>query len=168
MRGKPPRVYYKMAIYLDHVTRESGALRVIPGSHRWGDAFAESVERSVRKAPDVLGISGAEVPAIALESRPGDVVLFNQNLKHSSWGGGKRRRMFTLNVTAHFADADLPYLRNEVSGFARFWVDSVYGDAMVKGPSSRMVHLRQALDNQGHLAEEVRKAKATMKEPSRG
>jgi hypothetical protein len=39
---------------------------------------------------------------------------------------------------------------------------------MVKGPSTRMVHLRQALDNQGHLAEEVRKAKATMKEPSRG
>ena len=168
MRGKPPRVYYKMAIYLDHVTRESGALRVIPGSHRWGDMFAESVERSVRKAPEVLGISGAEVPAIALESLPGDVVVFNQNLKHSSWGGGKRRRMFTLNTTARFADADLPYLRNEVTGFARFWVDSVYGPAMVKGPGSRMVHLKQALDNQGHLAEEVRKAKATMKEPSRG
>ena len=169
MRGRPPRVYYKMAFYLDPVTRDSGALRVIPGSHRYGDAFAEALERSLRKAADTLGVTGAAVPAVALESRPGDVVAFNQNLKHSSWGGGKRRRMFTLNVTARFEDADLPYLRNEISGFARFWVDSVYGPSMLRNaPSSRMVHLRQALENQGHLAEEVRKAKATMKEPSRG
>jgi hypothetical protein len=168
-RGKPPRVFYKMALYLDPVTRDSGALRVIPGSHHYGDIYAESLESSLRKASDVLGVSGAEVPAVALESLPGDVVVFNQNLKHSSWGGGKRRRMFTLNVTAHFEDADLPCLRNEISAFARFWVDSVYAEPMLRSaPYSRMVHLRQALDNQGHLADEVRRAKTEMAEPSRG
>ncbi len=168
-RGKPPRVFYKMALYLDPVTRDSGALRVIPGSHRYGDVFAEDLERSLRKAPDLLGVTGAEVPAIALESRPGDVVIFNQNLKHSSWGGGKRRRMFTLNATARYAEADLSSLRSEISAFARFWVDSVYAEPMLRhAPSSRMVHLRQALENQGHLAEEVRRAKAEMAEPARG
>jgi len=33
-RGKPPRTFYKMALYLDPVSANSGALRVIPGSHR--------------------------------------------------------------------------------------------------------------------------------------
>jgi len=37
----PPIRYYKLAIYLDRVTRETGALRVIPGSHRSGEGFAE-------------------------------------------------------------------------------------------------------------------------------
>lgn len=33
MRGKPPRVFYKMALYLDPVTATSGALRVIPAAN---------------------------------------------------------------------------------------------------------------------------------------
>jgi hypothetical protein len=169
MRGKPPRVFYKMAFYLDPVTRDSGALRVIPGSHRYGDYYAEALQETVRRPEEALGVHGSEVPAVALETRPGDVVVFNQNLKHGSWGGGQRRRMFTLNCTGRYTDAELLYLRNEISAFARFWVESVYGDAMVRtaGPQRR-VHLRQALEHQGHLVEEVRKARATMREPSRG
>lgn len=169
MRGKPPRIFYKMALYLDPVSRDSGALRVIPGSQHYGDHYAEALQVHLRSAQDHWGISGSQVPAVALESHPGDVVVFNQNTKHSAWGGSNRRRMFTLNCTARYADADLPYLRNEISAFARFWTDSVYGPAMTgtAGPR-RLVHLQQTLDNQGHLAEEVRKAKAAMPEPSRG
>ena len=45
----------------------------------------------------------------------------------------------------------------------------VYGDAMLRTASpERMVHLQQPLGYQDHLIEEVRKAKITMKEPSRG
>jgi len=59
-------------------------------------------------------------------------------------------------------------LRNEVAAFARFWVDSVYGDAMLRTANpARLVHLQQPLAQQDHLAEEVRKAKLTMKEPAR-
>ena len=77
--------------------------------------------------------------------------------------------MFTINVTARFDEKELPILRNEISAFARFWVDSVYAPPMLRGaPEARMVHLRQALESQGHLAEEVRKSRATMKEPARG
>ena len=168
-RGKPPRTFYKMALYLDPVTATSGALRVIPGSHRYGDSFAEDLQNALRNSQDGLGLSGDNVPAIALESNPGDVVVFNQTTKHSSWGGSRRRRMFTINATAHYSDADLPLLRNEVGSFARFWPDSVYGEAMLRTASpQRLVHMQQALGQQDHLAAEVVKAKATMKEPARG
>ncbi|MCX6045224.1 MAG: phytanoyl-CoA dioxygenase family protein [Chloroflexi bacterium] len=123
MRGKPPRLFYKMALYLDPVDGNTGALRVIPGSHRYGDRFAEDLQQRLRNSAELMGISGAEVPAIALTSNPGDVVVFNQNTKHSSWGGNTRRRMFTINCTAHYAEEDVPYLRNEISAFARFWIE---------------------------------------------
>lgn len=168
-RGKPPRVFYKLAFYLDPVTATSGALRVIPGSHRYGDRFAEDLQATLRQSQDKFGLRGDQVPAIALESMPGDVVVFNQNTKHSAWGGSNRRRMFTINCTARYEEADAQLLRNEVGAFARFWVDGVYGAAMMRtaGPE-RMVHLRQGLSQQDHLAEEVRKAKATMSAPARG
>jgi len=169
MRGKPPRIFYKLALYLDPVTRDTGALRVIPGSHRYGDHFAEDLQQRLRTSHETMGITGAEVPAIALESQPGDVVVFNQNTKHGAWGGGTRRRMFTINCTARYKDDEMPYLRNEISAFARFWVDTVYSDIMLRTASpQRMVHLQQAMTQQDHLAEEVRKAKMTMTEPSRG
>ena len=169
MRGKPPRIFYKLALYLDPVTADSGALRVIPGSQHYGDRFAEALQANLRGAPETLGLSGDQVPAIALTSNPGDVVVFNQNTKHSAWGGGNRRRMFTINCTAHYRDDELPLVRNDVAAFARFWVDSVYGEAMLRTATpARMVHLAQPLAQQDHLVEEVRKAKLTMKEPARG
>ena len=169
MRGKPPRIFYKMALYLDPVTATSGALRVVPGSQHYGDEYAEALQATLRMAPAKLGIPGSQVPAIALESNPGDVVVFNQNTKHSAWGGNNRRRMFTINCTARYSEEEMPLLRNEIGAFARFWIDSVYGEAMLRNASpQRLVHLQQPLSQQGHLVEEVRKAKLTMKEPSRG
>ena len=100
---------------------------------------------------------------------PGDVVVFNQNTKHSAWGGNNRRRMFTINCTARYSDDEIPLLRNEVAAFARFWVDSVYGPAMLRTASpERMVHLEQVLANDGHLAELSAKRRLEMAEPARG
>ena len=167
--GTPRLKYYKMAFYLDPLTRSTGALRVIPGSHRFGDPYAEEVQKLIWTSQDSWGVSGAEVPAIPLETTPGDVVVFNFATKHSAWGGGARRRMFTINATAHYQPADIPYLKNIISGAARFWIESVYGERMLNTASpERMIHLQQSLDNQGHLPDEVRKAKETMKEPARG
>ena len=168
-RGKPPRLFYKMALYLDPVNASTGALRVIPGSYRYGDRFAEDLQNNLRNPLETLGIAGDQVPAIALESNPGDVVVFNQATKHSSWGGSNRRRMFTINCTPRYAEAEAQLLRNEISGFARFWIDGVYGEDMLRTASpQRMVHLEQGLAQNDFLAEEVKKAKATMTEPSRG
>jgi hypothetical protein len=164
----------KMAFYLDPVTKDTGCLRVIPGSHRQGDAFAEKLHEvtprsAVNHNEDRWGVHGSEVPAYAIESTPGDLLVFNQAIKHSSWGGNDRRRMFTMNFSERFRDEDIDLLRQDVAGLASFWSEKAYGGAMVETASpQRMVHLEQRLANADHLPELVAKAKAEMVEPSRG
>jgi hypothetical protein len=91
--------HLKVAFYLDPLTRDTGALRVIPGSHWEGDRFCDALQRELpewipRRA---LTMPGREVPAIAIESMPGDLVCFDHRLKHASFGGAADRRMFTVN-----------------------------------------------------------------------
>jgi len=164
----------KFALYLDHVARDSGCLRVIPGSHHRGDDYAESLQNimSSQRAwtmADQLGVSGPEIPAIALETQPGDLLVFNQDLKHASFGGGNRRRMFTINMSERFAEADLDELRKDIGAQARFWIERAYGHIMIRtaGPG-RMRHLEQRLANDDHLPDLVRQARREMSEPSRG
>jgi hypothetical protein len=164
-----PIVYYKAAFYLDPLTRETGALRVIPGSHKYGDQYAEALQEGLSRSEALWGLRGDQIPAVALETQPGDVALFHQGTKHSSWGGSARRRMFTINCSPRHTPEQLPLLRAEISQFARFWVDSVYGEAMLRGAGpARLRHLEQALAHQEHLPELSRQARARMAEPSRG
>ena len=51
----------KIAFYLDRVTADTGAVRVIPGSHHCGDAYADSLERSVRESREQWGVAPEEV-----------------------------------------------------------------------------------------------------------
>ena len=95
----PPIRFYKFAIYLDPMTRDSGALRVIPGSHRAGEPYAEIIHRQLTGDAPWGGIHGSDVPAMALETQPGDLAIFNHATKHSAWGGSDRRRMFTVIFT---------------------------------------------------------------------
>ena len=164
-----PIVYYKIAFYLDRLTRDSGAIRVIPGSHRYGEGYAEALQAGVRESEEAWGVSGDQVPAVAVETAPGDVVVFHQGTKHSAWGGGDRRRMFTLNCTRRHTEEELPLMRREVANFARFLTDSVYGPAMVDTATpERMRHLEQPLANQDHLPGLSDQARRERGEPSRG
>ena len=165
----PNQLHVKIAFYLDPVGRNSGALRVIPGSHKIGDAFADSLHQQLSKSPQELGVAGHEVPAIALETQPGDLVCFNHNTKHASFHGSKSRRMFTMNFCQRYAAADLPALRNYINGGARFWVERAFGEKMIStaGPERRR-HLEQPLANDFELAELSRQARAKMTEPARG
>ncbi len=164
----------KMALYLDPVGRETGCLRVIPGSHHFGDAFGDALHKGAPRSTEphqeeLWGITGAEVPSVALESQPGDLVVFNQALKHGSFGGGDRRRMFTINFQGRHREEHIGEIRKELEGMARYWHDRAYGKAMIEtaGPE-RMKHLEQRLANDDHLPELVRKARLEMAEPSRG
>jgi len=97
-----PIRFYKMAIYLDPMTKDTGALRVIPGSHRFGEGYAETVHAHLTgKQTCWGGIHGRDLPAVAIETEPGDLVVFNHSTKHSAWGGGTKRRMFTIVYTGH-------------------------------------------------------------------
>jgi hypothetical protein len=159
----------KLAFYLDPVTRDTGCLRVIPGSHRPGDWFSDALQGQVRQSEETFGVAGRDVPAVALETTPGDLLVFNHNTKHAAFGGNDHRRMFTINLSQRYRDEDLPILREQIGTRARFWLERAYGEKMVRtaGPD-RMRHLEQIMANDGHLAELTRRAKETMTEPARG
>ena len=170
----PKYVSMKMAFYLDPVTRDTGCLRVIPGSHRLGDKFAEALHEVMphskeNRTQEVWGLHGSEVPAVALESQPGDLLMFNHRIKHSSFGSSDQRRMFTMNFEERFREEDLEELRQGIASLARFWVEEPYGETMVRtaGPG-RMVHLEQRFANADQLPALAKKAREEMEEPSRG
>ncbi|RFC48810.1 MAG: Ectoine hydroxylase-related dioxygenase [Verrucomicrobia bacterium] len=162
-------LHIKIAFYLDPLTRDTGCLRVIPGSHKDGDKYAKSVDEQVYKCQENWGLAGRDVPCMALESVPGDILVFNHNTKHAAFGGNGWRRMFTMNLCERYPEARIQELRDYLSPVSRFWVPRAYGEIMMKtaGPQ-RMRHLEQVMANDGHIAELSRKARATMAEPSRG
>ena len=159
----------KIAFYLDPLTRDTGCLRVIPGSHKIKDGFGQALNDQIYKCPETWGLHGRDVPAVALETVPGDILLFNHNTKHAAFGGSGWRRMFTMNLCQRYPEARLPELREYLNGVSRFWVERAYGEIMMQtaGPQ-RMRHLEQVMANDGHIAALSRKARAAMAEPSRG
>lgn len=78
----------KFLIHLQPRSADTGALRVIPGSH--DRTFRSSVERYFRLDPARQGFAGWPVPFIALATAPGDVIAFDLHLFHSSAGGSNR------------------------------------------------------------------------------
>ncbi len=161
--------HIKIAFYLDAVTRNTGCLRVIPGSHKINNCYARSLQQMLSDPEKHLGVEPQDVPSVALEINPGDILVFNHNLKHAAFGGNARRRMFTMNCSERYPEERLDELRNLLAGGARFWVERAYGDAMMDTANNRrMRHLEQFMANDGHLAELSRKARETMSEPARG
>jgi hypothetical protein len=165
----PKYTYIKLAFYLEPLNRDNGCLRVIPGSQRIGEGFADHLQATLRKSQDNYDVHGRDVPAFALDTTPGDLLLFNHNTKHAAFGGGTHRRMFTMNLSQRYQDEDLDQLRSYVSGFSRFWLDEAYGKTMIQtADANRLRHLEQIMANDDHLPELSRKARAEMAEPSRG
>ena len=80
----------KFAHYLDPVAGESGALRVVPGSHR--NPFYTHMKETFKAAE----VAVREVPCFVFESQPGDLIGFDVRLWHASWGGAVGRRMCTV------------------------------------------------------------------------
>jgi hypothetical protein len=139
--------HLKICFYLDPLRRDTGALRVIPGSHLTCDRYSAQLQQLVEGATPVrmrtrLGLDHAELPSQALESRPGDVIIFDHRLLHGSFGGGFGRRMFDLNLHGPVRDdgereAALAYYRclrdppynvdwcDFNTGFGPGWVESL-------------------------------------------
>ena len=158
--------FIKLAIYLDPLDGDSGALRVIPGSHHLDDVYAQGLAEIIAKTP------GAQVPAVALATKPGDVAVFDHNLYHASFNGGTTRRMFTLNLSQRWPDERLPELQElqeYIAGHARFWIERNVGPRILATAGlQRMRHLQQAMENDFLLTERTHKIRLEMAEPSRG
>jgi hypothetical protein len=102
--ASPSDVSIKMQLYLDPLDAATGALRVIPGSHRVDDEYAKSLRRHLKgslhnplRTQDVFGIEARDVPAFALSSEPGDLLVWNFRLYHASFGSKEPRRAMSLN-----------------------------------------------------------------------
>lgn len=71
--------------YLEPTGPDSGALRVMPGSHH--STFNEAL-RDLRAAC----VRDSSLPGHVLATHPGDVILMNEHVLHAAFGGGVRRQ----------------------------------------------------------------------------
>lgn len=99
--GSPLELYrIKCYFYLDPLTADSGALRVIPGSHHYESSYAVRL-RSQLDTPTstraTLGIDERAVPSWVIETQPGDLVVAMFRTLHATFGGSDGRRLFTVN-----------------------------------------------------------------------
>jgi len=73
---------------LDDFTADNGALRVVPGSHRWG-----------RRPPDVLADAKQRYPGeLLVTGRAGDLVVMNSHLWHGGTANRTDRRRLALHA----------------------------------------------------------------------
>ena len=159
----------KTAFYLDPLTWDTGAVRLIPGSHR-PDHFIRQEQIDVNNSLELFGIPPTEFPgSIAVETDPGDIVIFNHDLYHASFGGDARRRMFTINCTRQAkTPEDLEMVYQHMKGLMNWYNEhsavgfdfsmepSVFYSTIIEtADENRMVHLCQPLEIYGQIASDL-------------
>ncbi|MDH4169022.1 MAG: phytanoyl-CoA dioxygenase family protein [Acidimicrobiia bacterium] len=93
----------KMALYLDPLDRNGGALRVLPGTHRLDDQFTQQVRKAVMNEAtiaDTIGVPGADVPCWTLETEPGDLLVWDRRIVHASYNNTTDRRVLAFGFKA--------------------------------------------------------------------
>ena len=101
----------KVAFYLDSLGSETGCLRVIPGSHK--KPYHDTIMPQMTDGKsNPFGVTMQALPAVPLETEPGDVIFFDQNTWHASVGGSIGRRQMTLNFANEpTAEPHIEYLK---------------------------------------------------------
>ena len=104
--------HIKVSLYLDDLGPDDGCLRVLPGAHRnylrmiddrWcepPDYFLPVRNRNTRDDFRPWGLAPKEVPHIPLPSRPGDVLVFTEDLPHAAFGSTGLRLQVALSFLA--------------------------------------------------------------------
>jgi ectoine hydroxylase-related dioxygenase (phytanoyl-CoA dioxygenase family) len=92
--------HIKISFYLDRLRADSGAIRVIPGTHFWQGDYALGLRHSFRdvgKTHELFGVESPGIPATVIDSDPGDVLVWDYRIIHASFNGLNRRRYFSVN-----------------------------------------------------------------------
>ena len=97
----------KFVAYLDPLNDSSGALRVIPDSHR--NPLWQESRLSPNPEPD-FGVPPTELPSHTIRSEPGDVIAFRHSLWHASFNGPDFRRMLEVNF---YGDPHTPKIEQD-------------------------------------------------------
>ena len=108
--GAPMEIrHVKLSFYLDRLREDSGAIRLIPGTHFWSGPFARGLRHEFRNYGQTLETFGVEcesIPSVVLHSDPGDVLVWDYRTIHASFNGQDRRRFFSVNFKELVADSD--------------------------------------------------------------
>ena len=97
----------KISLYLDPLSAETGAIRMMPGTNFFQSVYARTLRRDftdVDGPEEVFGVAREDIPAYVLESEPGDAVVWDYRTIHASFGGRQRRRLLSLNFKEQAAD----------------------------------------------------------------
>lgn len=133
--------YVQTGVAIDPHTAQSGAMRIIPGSHVHGSLDMQLEGQVTDSAPsnaalEAIGIDPANV--IDLEMEPGDVALWNSYLIHGSGqNSSDHYRRFYINGYVRAADCD----RGE-------WAFRD-GREVPLGPRPNLVHFEQLFERPG-------------------
>lgn len=138
--------HVKILLYLEPLDENSGAFRAIPGSHLFGDKFANLLERYVWKHEENYGLQKDEVPCVTIPTQPGDALVFDYRLKHATSHTQNNRRMFSICASERFADEDLPILAKLVNDYLPMSGGNVYRPEFVAAANEPLQrHLTQCL-----------------------
>ncbi|HQQ75007.1 MAG TPA: phytanoyl-CoA dioxygenase family protein [Pseudomonadales bacterium] len=138
--------HVKILLYLEPLDELSGAFRAIPGSHLFGDKFANLLERYVWKHEENYGLDKDQVPSITVPTQPGDALVFDYRLKHATSHTRNNRRMFSICASQRFDDEDLPILAELVNNFLPMTSGRVYHNDFLKNANeTRLARIDQCL-----------------------
>lgn len=101
---------FKFTTYLRSLSADTGALRVVPGSHV--RPFHDEVSRAI----ETCRLALADVPFHVCAVEPGDVIAFDMRLFHAAKDPSEDRRQLTF---CYLADPETPEERKAVLQLAR-------------------------------------------------
>ncbi|HEY9035427.1 MAG TPA: phytanoyl-CoA dioxygenase family protein [Pseudomonadales bacterium] len=137
--------YVKISFYLEDIDGQSGALRVIPGSHHLGQVFSKMLLDSLPDPTLHFGLKPEEIPSQIINNEPGDVIVFDYNIQHATCHSHFPRRMFSMGTTAHFPDGKKQLAVNSIKELLGN-KPSLYGPAILNHPDpSVQQHIAQML-----------------------
>ena len=110
----------QISFYTQPLTKDTGCLRIIPGSHHMTSPDPLSVlqRENINAGFRPFGVCPSDIPCYAFESTPGDVFVHTESLAHSSFGGNSSRHQYSIS-----------FITNPVSEVQRSAINEVYGVA---------------------------------------
>eukprot|EP01046_Picozoa_sp_COSAG06_P035811 COSAG06_NODE_3887_length_4803_cov_2.841199_5_plen_298_part_00 len=158
-----PRI--KVVMYLTPTTASTGALRCLPGSHR--ASFHERLlcldqahgvhTSDPRWQAATFGVQGEQLPGFAIESNPGDVIMFHHSIYHAVYGHQPGRTFLAMKLAARpelplqgaaMGEAERKRGERELASLLRFSGSSVFSphSALVTSSSAAVRDLVAGLD----------------------